>query len=122
MDEIINQAMQDSSIVQIFTSLNTWLVCLATGTLLWAVQQIVSESFVNKAWWKKIMKISPLVVGALLALIPDLNPVSGNLTHSAIVGFIVGSLAQSAYDLLREYGPDRMRQLLGARAKRNGNG
>ena len=114
---------QLSTIGDIANNLNTWLVCFATGALLWMIQQVAPESFVTKAWWKKVLKIAPMLVGALLALIPNLNPVPGNITHSVVVGFIVGSMAQSAYDLLREYGPKKLKALLGARAKRgNGNG
>lgn len=106
------------TVEQIFTSLNTWLLCLLTGALLWVVQQVIPATLSEKAWWKNLMKVAPLLVGAMLALIPDLRPVPGSLVQSATVGFLMGSIAQSTYDVIRGYGPDRLRAILGARSKR----
>jgi len=106
------------AVEEILKNLNTWIVCLLTGAVLWGIQQVVPASLVKKTWWKKILKVAPLLVGALLAIVPDLRPVPESLVHSAAVGFIFGSIAQSVYDLLREYGPSKLKALLGARAKR----
>ncbi len=106
------------AVEQILANINTWLVCLCTGALLWGLRQVTPEKLEKKAWWKKIMKSAPLLVGALLALIPGLRPAPESLIHSAAVGFLMGSISQSTYDLIREYGPKKLRVLLGARAKR----
>jgi len=110
------------SLEAIAQNLNTWLVLLFTGAFVWAVQQVAPAQWVEAPWWKKIMKVIPLLVGALIALIPHLQPVPDNLVHCAAVGFILGTMAQSAYRLLREFGPQKMKAFLGARAKRVNNG
>jgi hypothetical protein len=102
----------------IYENLSTWIVLLLTGAIVWMAQQVAPAAWVKATWWQKVMKVSPLILGALLALVPPLNPVPGNLVHSVAVGFILGTMAQSAYGLLRTYGPEKFRALLGARAKR----
>jgi len=64
------------------------------------------------------MRVAPLFVGGLLALIPDFRPVPDSMPHSVAVGFISGSFAQSAYDLIRDNVPEKLKAILGSRAKR----
>lgn len=106
------------SFQEIITGLNTWLVCLGAGAVLWLIRQVTPESIENKEWFSKILRVSPMIIGALLALIPDLRPVASSWVTSMIVGFIMGSIAQSVYDTLRDFAPKWLKRILGARAKR----
>lgn len=108
--------MQD--VVAIFTSLNTWIVCFLTGALIWVIRQFTTEAVETSTWWKKVLRIAPLIIGSLVATIPSLMPVTDSIVQSAAVGFIAGSFSQSAYDAIRDYAPSAIKKLLGARSKR----
>jgi drug/metabolite transporter (DMT)-like permease len=110
------------AVEQILWNQNTWVVCLLTGALLWAVRQITPPKLEKSTYWKKILRVIPLFLAAGLATIPDLRPVANSWVHSAGVGFIAGSFSQSIYDTLRDVAPKRFKATLGARAKRANGG
>lgn len=104
-------------------NLSTWIVLFGTGALVWTVQQVAPKHWVDAEWWKKVLVAAPLIVGGLIAAIPPLNPVPENMVHSIAIGAIIGTMSQSAYQLLRKFGPKKFSAFLGARAKRvNGGG
>lgn len=110
------------AVEQVLMNQNTWIVCLLTGALLWAVRQLTPPKLEKSAYWKKILRVVPLFLAAGLATIPDLRPIPTSWVHSASVGFIAGSFSQSIYDSLRDFAPQRFKVLLGSRAKRVNGG
>jgi len=103
----------------VLQNLNTWLVMLAAGVVVWGVRQILPDKIEKAKIWKVLLKVLPLAVGAGLACIPGLRPVPENIVQSAAVGLIGGSFATTAYELLREVVPDKIRGMLGSPSSRS---
>ena len=102
----------------VISNLNTWLVMLGVGVIVWGVRQVLPASIEETRIWKVLLRVVPLGLGAALALIPGLRPIPENLTQSAAIGLIGGSFSQSAYDFLRELMGSKMKSMMGSRAKR----
>jgi hypothetical protein len=106
-------------LASVFENLSTWLVMLSTGVIIWAVRQVIPDAIEENQVWRVILRILPLVIGAGIALIPGLQPITGNLVQSAAVGLIGGSFATKFYELARELFGEKIRAILGSKAKRN---
>lgn len=103
---------------EVFLNLNTWLVMLVTGVVVWAVRQVVSQKIEEHRIWKVLLRIVPVGLGAGIALIPGLRPIADNIAQSAAVGLIGGSFSTTAYDVIRESISSRMRLAIGSKAAR----
>lgn len=102
----------------VISNLNTWLVVLGVGVIVWGVRQVLPAAVEETRLWKVLLRVVPMGLGAALALIPGLRPIPENMTQSAVIGLIGGSFSQSAYDLLRELVGDKLKAMMGSRAKR----
>jgi len=102
----------------ILMSLNFWLVVLFTGALIWIVRQVTPDNVENSKAWQVILKAVPALIGAGLACLPQLQPVADNVVQSMLVGFIGGTFSQTAYGLLRELAPEKIRGFMGSKSER----
>jgi len=102
----------------ILSNLNTWLVMFIVGILVSVVREIFPEKMENARLWKVLLRVVPVALGALIALIPGLQPLPESLVQSAAIGMIGGSFAQTAYGFLREIVGERMKAKLGSKAGR----
>lgn len=102
----------------VVSNLNTWLVVLVVGVVVWAVRQILPAAIEESRLWKVLLRVIPILLGAGVAAIPGLRPVEANIAQSMVIGMIGGSFSQSVYDLLKTLVSERMRKLMGSRAKR----
>jgi RsiW-degrading membrane proteinase PrsW (M82 family) len=98
-------------------NLNTMILVLSTGTVLWTVRQILPDKVENAKAWKIILRIAPVFLGVGLALIPQLRPME-NIVQSAFVGGIAGSLSSTLYGFIREALGEKVKALLGSKASR----
>jgi hypothetical protein len=105
----------------IFDNLNTWLVVLITGVIVWAARQILPYRIERTKLWKKILRVAPILIGAGIAMIPGLRPIEGSLVQSAAVGLIGGSFSQWTYSLARELVGEKMKAAMGSKASRQDN-
>lgn len=97
---------------------NLLLIILATGLVVWIVRQILPDAIEETRLWQVLLKVVPVGIGALVALIPGVRPVD-NLVQSIFLGMIGGSFAQGAYGFLRAVAPEKAKALLGSRSQRN---
>lgn len=104
-------------ISDILTGLNFWLIVLFTGALIWLVRQLTPDHIENTRVWKVVLKAAPALIGAGLACCPQIRPVD-NLVQAMFVGFIGGTFSQTAYGLLREMAPEKIRSFMGSRSER----
>ena len=104
---------------EILTGLNFWLVVFATGAFVWFIRQILPDKIENSKVWQVILRAAPALIGSGLACIPAIRPVDGNIIQSALVGFIGGTFSQTAYGLLRQIAPEKIRSFMGSKADRN---
>jgi len=102
----------------VISNLNTWLVVLGVGVIVWAIRQVLPAKVEDGHVWKTLLRIIPMALGAGLALIPGLRPMEGNMMQSAVIGLIGGSFSQSLYDLLRQLVGTRLKAMMGSRAER----
>jgi len=102
-------------ITEILTGLNFWLVVLATGAFVWFVRQILPSGFESKRIIKVALRAGPAIVGGGLACIPQLRPVAENIVQSAVIGFIGGTVSQTAYGILRSVAPEKIREFMGGK-------
>lgn len=102
----------------VLKNLNTWLVVLIVGVVMWITRQIMPDKIEATKLWSILLRIIPLVLGIAIALIPGLRPVEGNLAQSGAIGFIGGSFAQSVYGLIRSVVNARMKAMIGSRQER----
>lgn len=84
-------------IESIFMNLNLWLVVLAAGVLVFIVRKVTPDDIEEMSWFRLMVTILPLVLGACLAMIPGLRPFD-ELAQCAAAGVIGGSFASKAYD------------------------
>ena len=98
-------------------NLNTWLVMLGAGVVVWAIRQVFTK-FEGTKVWRLVLRVLPIGLGALIALIPGLRPMPENLAQSSMIGIIGGSFGTTAYELLRELAPEKIRLALGSKARR----
>ena len=114
--------MEGQEVTEVLTSSWFWIklaiIMLGTGTLIWLVRQVLPVHLEKKKYWKKILKVAPVPLGALVAIIPGVQLFPENLAVCAIIGFIAGSFSQTAYDSVRDFVPEKIKSLLGSRAKR----
>jgi apolipoprotein N-acyltransferase len=92
---------------------------LVAGVVVWGIRQVLPDAVENSKIWKVVLKVLPLAAGAGLACIPGLRPLPENIVQSAAVGLIGGSFATTAYELLREVLPDKIRGMLGSPSSRS---
>lgn len=98
-------------------SLNTLLIVLSSGTLIWIVRQVLPSHIEKSKAWKVILRILPVFVGAGLATIPQMRPLD-NWVQSIFLGGIAGSVASTTYGFLREALGARVKMILGSKASR----
>lgn len=105
-------------IENIFGNLNTYLVLFLAGLAVWIIRQAMPDHVEGTKVWRIILRILPIILGGLIAIIPGLRPMPENLQQSVAVGLIAGSFATSTYELLREIVGKRLKAALGSRTKR----
>jgi hypothetical protein len=105
-------------IIEVLSTANIWLISLAVGVIVWGVRQVLSEGVEDHRVWKILLRVGPMALGALLAVIPDLRPVPDSWVASSLWGLLAGSVSQTAYTTLRSIVPDKIRALLGSKAQR----
>jgi hypothetical protein len=102
----------------VICNLNTWLVMLGAGVVVWAIRQVFTR-FEGTKVWRVALRVLPIGLGALIALIPGLRPMPENLAQSSMIGIIGGSFGTTAYELLRELAPENIRLALGSKYRRD---
>jgi len=102
---------------QIFST-NTLLMMLVTGVIIWVVRQIIPDNIESSKTWRTVLRVAPVGIGAAVALIPGLRPISDNLVQSAAIGLVGGSFAQTAYGIVREGAGEKVKALMGSRVGR----
>lgn len=107
-------------VYEAIVNLNTVLILLGTGVLVWIIRQIMPNKIEETQVWRVILRILPVFIGAGLALIPGIRPLD-NLAQSAIVGAVAGSLSASTYEVLRELMGEKIRMLMGSPQQRKRN-
>ena len=103
----------------VLKNLNTWLVVLATGVVVWVIRQVIPDKIEKAKIWKILLRIIPIGIGVGIALIPGLRPIPENLAQSGAIGFIGGSMSQSVYDLFKTLLTSRARAVFASKAGRN---
>jgi hypothetical protein len=96
---------------------NTILVLLAVGTIIWMIRQILPNHIENHKVWKVVLRLLPVSLGAGIAMIPQLRPMT-DMVQSCVIGGIAGSLSSSLYGVLREALGDKIKMFLGSKASR----
>jgi hypothetical protein len=106
-------------VIEVLSTPNIWLISLAVGVIVWVLRQVLPEEIEDNKVWKILLRVGPLVLGALLAVIPDIRPVPESWVASCLWGLLAGSVSQSAYSTLRSVAPEKIRALLGSKQERN---
>lgn len=104
-------------IQEIITGLNFWLIVIFTGALVWVVRQIVPAHLEKTKWFRALLKVVPVLVGAGMACIPALRPVQ-DVAQSMLIGFVGGTFSQSAYGILRSLAPEKIKAILGGKTQK----
>jgi len=94
-------------------TLNAILVLLGAGLGVWLVRQIVPDKIEETKVWRVILRVLPVILGGLLALIPGLHPM-GDTAQSVVVGAVVGGLSSNLYEVIREMFGERIKGWLGS--------
>lgn len=105
-------------IENVFSNLNTYLVLFLAGLAVWIIRQAMPDHVEGTKVWRVVLRILPILLGGLIAIIPGLRPMPENLQQSIAIGLIAGSFATSTYELLRELVSKKLKAALGSRAKR----
>jgi len=100
----------------VFMNLNTWLVMILAGVLVWVIRQSLPTKINKNKVWRIIVRILPILAGGLIAIIPGLRPIADNLAQSIAIGLIGGSFGTTAYEILRESVPAKIRGKLGVKS------
>jgi hypothetical protein len=106
-------------VIDILSGANIWLISLAVGVIVWTVRQVISNGVEETRLWRLLLKVGPLVLGGLLAVIPAIQPQPDNWVASCLWGVLAGSVSQTAYSALRSVVPEKIRALMGSKAQRN---
>lgn len=102
-------------IIEILTGLNFWLIVIFTGALVWLARQVIPATCEDKRWFQILLKVAPALIGAGVALIPALSPVTDSI-QSLFIGFIGGTFSQTAYGILRSVAPDKIKSFIGGKS------
>jgi len=111
--------MNKIDVYEAIVNLNTVLVLLGTGVLIWVIRQIMPDKIEQTKVWRVVLRVLPVFIGGSLALIPGIRPLD-NLTQSAIVGAVAGSLSANTYEFVRELVGKRIKGLMGSPQTRKG--
>jgi len=98
-------------------NLNTLLILLGTGVAIWIIRLFIPDAVEETKVWKVVLKILPIIIGALIALIPGLKPTEV-IAQCAIIGAISGSLSANVYGVLREAMGEKIKALIGSPQER----
>lgn len=98
-------------------NLNTVLIVLGTGVCVWVIRQIIPDHIEGTKFWRVFLRVLPVFIGVVLALIPGIIPMK-ELSQSIIMGAVAGSLSSSTYEILRELVGQRLRERLGSPQER----
>lgn len=90
-------------IVTLLTTLNFWLISVASGIVLALVRKVVEG--IKPSWevhklYKTLVPLLPFVIAPLLALIPGLR-VTEVVAQSIILGLIAGAFSGASYPFLK---------------------
>lgn len=99
---------------EVLTGLNFWLVVLFTGAFVWLVRQMVPAKLEKAKWFRALLKIGPVLIGAGIAMIPGLRPTE-DIAQCILLGFIGGTFSQTAYGILRSFAPEKIKQIIGGK-------
>jgi hypothetical protein len=94
-------------------NLNTLLILLGTGVVIWIVRLFIPDAIENTKMWKVVLKILPIIIGALIAFIPGLRPTEVP-AQCAVIGAISGSLSANVYGVIREAMGEKIKALVGS--------
>ena len=103
---------------EVLANLNTWLVMFLTGLVIWIIRQVTPDVIEEAKWFKLLLKLSPLVIGTGIALIPGLQPMPDNLAQSGAIGLIGGSFASNLYKILRDHVNAKIAAAIGSKSDR----
>lgn len=106
-------------VIGILSGVNIWLISLAVGVIVWGVRQVLSEGVEDHRMWKVLLRVGPMLLGALLAVIPDIRPQPDSWVASSLWGLLAGSVSQTAYSALRSMVPEKIKALMGSKSARN---
>lgn len=98
-------------------NVNTLLILLAVGTIVWAVRQVTPDRIESNRIWKAGLRVVPIFIGIGISCIPQLRPLP-DIVQSIVVGGFAGSLSANVYGFLREALGRRIKYLLGSRSAR----
>lgn len=101
-------------IESIFANLNLWLVMLAAGVAVYVIRLLTPDKVEEKQWFRFLVTILPLVLGAGLAMIPGLRPFD-SLAQCAAGGVIGGSFASKVYEMFAKIMSKKIRHKLQGR-------
>jgi hypothetical protein len=101
-------------VLDAIVNINTVLILLAVGTIVWVVRQIMPDHVESTKLWRVVLRILPVGVGMGIAMIPQLRPMADNLAQSAIVGGVAGSFSSTLYEVIREALGTRIKAILGS--------
>jgi len=105
------------SVYEAIVNVNTVLILLGTGLIIWIIRQAVPDEIEAKKVWRIILRFLPIAVGAGLALIPGIKPME-NISQSVIIGAVTGSLSSSTYEIVRELMGEKIKVLMGSPQQR----
>ncbi len=101
--------------VDVFSAM---LIMALAGLVVWLIRQFTPDKLEGTKIWRVMIRLLPIVIGGGLAAIPDLYPVEDSMAKSILVGIIAGSFSTSAYELLREVMGEKIKALMGSKARR----
>lgn len=95
-----------------------WLIAVGVGIIIWSVRQFTTTAIEQTHLFKALIRTSPALIGALLALVPAFHIVPASTEQSMLWGLIAGSISQSVYAALRKFLPKRFAAMLGSKESR----
>lgn len=98
-------------------SINFWLIVLFTGAFVWVIRQVIPAKLEKTKWFRLLLKISPVFIGAGISLIPGLRPAEA-IAQCLLLGFIGGTFSQTAYGILRSIAPDKIKSVIGGKEEK----
>jgi len=107
--------------IEAIVNVNTVLIILAVGTIIWVLRQILPDYIENHKVWKVVLRVLPVALGAAVAMIPQLRPM-GDIVQSAVLGAVAGSFSSTLYGFIRAAMGEKIKLLLGSKATRKANG
>lgn len=103
----------EHNLIDSLVNLNTVLLLLASGLIVWIVRQIIPDRIEKMKVWRIVLRILPVALGAGLACVPQLRPMS-SLPQSLVIGGVAGSFSSTLYEVVREALGEKIKAVLGS--------